>query len=447
MAGSFYLLWDSDKLVSKIGAPATGSSGASVNAPLTGDGTPGNPLDIDPATTADPGSMSAADKTKLDALPPALSLPVSKANGGTASATGDLVADNVLTTPSLTSVAALAITAAAGTGAGTGSAIAATAGRGGATGFGGAVAITAGAGGATSGTGGSVAVTGGAGAGSTSGGGGGATVSGGAGGPTTGGGGVARLFGGAASAGNSSGGGAQVVAGASKGSGSGGTVTITGGAADTTGVGGAILITGGVGGTTSGAGGLAQMVGGSATAGSGANGGAATLQAGNGREAGTGGATTVRGGNGGTSGIGGAVDINGGTGASINGAVNIATTNASVVTIGRAGGSVSLGQGTVTQETSVTTGVTVNASSGVITTFSQSAAASATSTFTVTNSCVVAGSVVSVTIGNYAGTYGTNGVPLATVSSVSGGSFNITIVNAHVLNALSGVLKINFNVT
>ena len=115
------------------------------------------------------------------------------------------------------------------------------------------------------------------------------------------------------------------------------------------------------------------------------------------------------------------------------------------MTIGKAGGSVSLGQGTVTQATSATTGVTLNASSGVITTFNQSAAAGATSTFTVTNSCVVAASVVSVTVGNYAGTYGTNGIPLATVSAVAAGSFNVTIVNAHASNALSGALKLNYS--
>lgn len=103
-----------------------------------------------------------------------------------------------------------------------------------------------------------------------------------------------------------------------------------------------------------------------------------------------------------------------------------------------------LGDGAVTQGSSVTTTVTLNASSGVITTFSQSAAAGATSTFTVNNSFCLSTSVVLVSVGNYAGTYGTNGFPLATASSVSNGSFNVTVINAAPLNALSGALKINF---
>jgi hypothetical protein len=110
------------------------------------------------------------------------------------------------------------------------------------------------------------------------------------------------------------------------------------------------------------------------------------------------------------------------------------------------GTSISLGDGTVTQATSVTTGVTLNASSGVITTFTQSAAAGATSTFTVTNSCCLATSVPLLTILNYAGTYGTNGLPQVTVSAVSAGSFAITIVNCAPTNALSGALKIGFAV-
>ncbi len=106
--------------------------------------------------------------------------------------------------------------------------------------------------------------------------------------------------------------------------------------------------------------------------------------------------------------------------------------------------SLNLGDGAVTQGTSVSTGVTLNASSGVITTFTQSAVAGATSTFTVTNSFCLSTSVVLVSVGNYAGTYGTNGFPLVTVSAVANGSFNITVVNAAPTNALAGVLKINF---
>lgn len=63
-------------------AAASGLSSVSVTSPITGDGTSGNPLAVSPASGAAAGTMSAADKTKLDALPSALALPVSEANGG-----------------------------------------------------------------------------------------------------------------------------------------------------------------------------------------------------------------------------------------------------------------------------------------------------------------------------------------------------------------------------
>lgn len=110
------------------------------------------------------------------------------------------------------------------------------------------------------------------------------------------------------------------------------------------------------------------------------------------------------------------------------------------------GTSLSIGDGTVTQGTSVSTTVVCSESSGVITTFSQSAAAGAVSTFTVTNTKCLSTSVVLASVGSYAGTYGTNGFPIVSVSTVSAGSFAITVINAGPTNALSGVLKINFAV-
>lgn len=105
---------------------------------------------------------------------------------------------------------------------------------------------------------------------------------------------------------------------------------------------------------------------------------------------------------------------------------------------------ITLPSSTVTQATSVTTAVTLNAVSGVITTFSQSAAAEVTVSFTVNNSTVAATDKIVATITNYAGTYSTNGIPVLSVGSVAAGSFVINISNTHSANALSGALKISF---
>jgi len=102
----------------------------------------------------------------------------------------------------------------------------------------------------------------------------------------------------------------------------------------------------------------------------------------------------------------------------------------------------------VTQITSLTTGVTINGQSGVITTFNAATgAAAAGAGFTVTNNAVLATSSVVATICNYSGTYGTNGFPMVYVQTVADGAFNIIPANLHASNALNGVLKIAFTVT
>jgi len=136
------------------------------------------------------------------------------------------------------------------------------------------------------------------------------------------------------------------------------------------------------------------------------------------------------------------------SGAVANGNISIGTgANAPAkISLGQAGTKISLGEGSVTQLTNITTTVVVNASSGTITTVSASTAAQATSTFTVTNSTVSATSSIQLTGGAYSGTFGTNGTPLFYVSSVGAGTFNITIYNAHATNALAGTLVIDFAV-
>ena len=95
--------------------------------------------------------VTSAIQTQLDSKQATLTLPLSIANGGTGSSTGDLVATTSLTTPLLTSTSTLALTTAAGSGSGAGSAFTITSGVGGATGVGGSAFVTAGAGGSTSG--------------------------------------------------------------------------------------------------------------------------------------------------------------------------------------------------------------------------------------------------------------------------------------------------------
>lgn len=106
--------------------------------------------------------------------------------------------------------------------------------------------------------------------------------------------------------------------------------------------------------------------------------------------------------------------------------------------------SVTIEKGTVTQITSINTGVTVNAAAGVITTFLADTLADNTDVFTVTNSSVTATSVVLTNIQDYAGT---TGLPNVVVDNVAAGSFDIVIQNAGVAaSVLDGVLQIGFAV-
>ena len=98
------------------------------------------------------------------------------------------------------------------------------------------------------------------------------------------------------------------------------------------------------------------------------------------------------------------------------------------------------GQVAVTQLTNITTGVTCNAYSGVITTVSQTVAAGAEAEFTVTNNKVAATDIVVACIKTHtsAGSY------VANVSTVANGSFKIQLTNLHGSNAGNNVLVISF---
>jgi hypothetical protein len=103
-----------------------------------------------------------------------------------------------------------------------------------------------------------------------------------------------------------------------------------------------------------------------------------------------------------------------------------------------------VGGSTVTQATNRTTGVTINALSGTITTNNASLAAEAAATFTVTNSEIAIDDVVIVSIRS-----GSNGGNTkAFVSTVAAGSFAMSIANDNPAagTAETGAIIINFTV-
>lgn len=96
----------------------------------------------------------------------------------------------------------------------------------------------------------------------------------------------------------------------------------------------------------------------------------------------------------------------------------------------------------VTQATNRTTGVTINALSGVITTNNASLAAEAAAVFTVTNSTIFADDVILVSIAS-----GSNGGNTkVTVNTVAAGSFVIQVANDNAAagTAETGAILINF---
>jgi hypothetical protein len=97
--------------------------------------------------------------------------------------------------------------------------------------------------------------------------------------------------------------------------------------------------------------------------------------------------------------------------------------------------------GAVTQGTSKTTGVTLNTVTGTITTDNAALAAAAEATFTVTNSAVALTDTIVLSIQSG----GTSGEYLAHVSTVTAGSFDITLANMSGASASDAVL-INFAV-
>ena len=108
--------------------------------------------------------------------------------------------------------------------------------------------------------------------------------------------------------------------------------------------------------------------------------------------------------------------------------------------IGYNTGSSSTAPSSVTQITSKSTGVTINASVGQIVTINSALAAGVEVAFVVTNSAISAYDVPVVAIASGAATAGTY---LLSVAAVAAGSFTIVITNAST-GSLSEALTINF---
>lgn len=97
--------------------------------------------------------------------------------------------------------------------------------------------------------------------------------------------------------------------------------------------------------------------------------------------------------------------------------------------------------GTVTQITSITTGVTLNTKRGAITTFDPTLVAAAEVEFVVTNNQCHSGSVVVVSV---ASGPADNEHVFAFVSTVAEGSFSIVLSNLAAANQADGAMVINF---
>ena len=93
----------------------------------------------------------------------------------------------------------------------------------------------------------------------------------------------------------------------------------------------------------------------------------------------------------------------------------------------------------VTQITSITTAVTVNAHNGTITTVSSTLAGAANTSFTVNNNKVTTASKILLTLD-----YNGSGIPILVTNTIANGSFVIKIINASAATALNSTLKISY---
>ena len=95
----------------------------------------------------------------------------------------------------------------------------------------------------------------------------------------------------------------------------------------------------------------------------------------------------------------------------------------------------------VTQDTSITTGVTVNALNGVITTVSSTLGPNNKASFTVTNPNVLAGSKILVSV-EY--DEAATGIPVVGVADIAAGTFKVVLSNGAGVDALNNVVKVHY---
>lgn len=95
---------------------------------------------------------------------------------------------------------------------------------------------------------------------------------------------------------------------------------------------------------------------------------------------------------------------------------------------------------TVTQATSITTGVTINKISGLITTVSSTLAAGSSATFTVSNDNVDTNDLVFINVNQGSST----GIAIGYVTNITSNAFDIVIRNIHGATAFNNTIKISF---
>ncbi len=169
-----------------------------------------------------------------------------------------------------------------------------------------------------------------------------------------------------------------------------------------------------------------------------------TLKGSDNSDSNNGGNIIIQGGTGQTNGAGGHTIIAGGTGLGTgdDGEVRLQTATSTILTIDKEGhstfsdqvaftdrkGVLAKGTTTVTQATSITTGVTINSFAGVITLHATAITNNTEQEFTVTNSVVGTDSIIIVSVQD--ATADAAGATLcATVNSIAGGSFKIRLTN------------------
>lgn len=180
------------------------------------------------------------------------------------------------------------------------------------------------------------------------------------------------------------------------------------------------------------------------------NGGNLTLSAGDADGSGTGGQLALYGGDTG-SGTGGSIKLItsvAGTytdALTVEGSSNVAIENGDLIIREATKGLVHSNKGAVTQATDHSTGVTVNATSGIITLAGVALNAAAEAEFTVTNSTVATTSLILLTVQCPAAASAVDNATLvAQISGVSNGSFNIRLSNPGAANTSTNAHKIHF---